>query len=215
MVLSVWWQREAWIKSANSLRDIREWIEHLRSIHPLARVIQIVTNGLEAMEGNDHRLLGAELVWLLREAGRDSEALQVLDKMLKQYPDDVRHAISKTSLYLYSLDQPEDALRWIDVALERAHRTGYFRREALGVKARILLKLGRGDALSDILEEIMSLQIGKDVPDIGRERDFVDRAPPGFIRKNILDRYNEFRPKRPTGSLADEPPEYEPPDDGN
>ncbi len=133
--------------------------------------------------------------------------------MLDQYPDDVRHAISKASLYLYSLDQPEEALKWIDFGLERAHRTRFFRREALGDKARILLKLGRGEELSDVLEEIMSLQIVKGVPDIGRERDFVDRAPPGLIRKNVLDRYNEFRPKRADDTSADEPPKWEPPND--
>jgi hypothetical protein len=90
---------------------------------------------------------------------------------------------------------------------------GLFRREALGNKARILLKFGRGDELSDVLEEIMSLQIVKGIPDIGRERDFVDRAPPGLIRKGVLDRYDEFRPKRPGDTSGDEPPKYEPPDD--
>ncbi|WP_035965676.1 hypothetical protein [Bradyrhizobium sp. YR681] len=77
----------------------------------------------------------------------------------------------------------------------------------MGDKARILLKLRRGDELSDVLEQIMSLELVKEIPDVGRERDFVDRAPPGLIRKNVLDRYNEFLPRRPGDSLADEPPE--------
>lgn len=59
----------------------------------------------------------------------------------------------------------------------------------------------------------MSLQMKKDVPDIGRERDFVDRAPPGLIATDILARYNEFRPKRASDSSSNEPPEFEPPDD--
>jgi hypothetical protein len=42
---------------------------------------------------------------------------------------------------------------------------------------------------------------------VGRER---DRAPPGFIRKSVLDRYNEFRPKLDGDTSADEPPAYEP-----
>jgi hypothetical protein len=104
-------------------------------------------------------------------------------------------------------------LRCIDLAQQRACRTGFFRREALGVKARILLQLGRGEALSQVLEEIMSLQIAKDVPDVGRERDFVDRAPPGLISDDVVARYNEFRPKRAGDTRSNEPPEYEPPDD--
>ena len=133
--------------------------------------------------------------------------------MLEEFPDNVQLLMKRANYDLYVFDDPKEALKSIDVALERAYRSGSFRREALGYKARILLKLGRGDELSDVLEEIMSLQIVKGMLDIGRERDFVDRAPPGFIRKNVLDRYNEFRPKRPTDSVADEPPKYEPPDD--
>lgn len=150
--------------------------------------------------------------WLLREAGRDAEALQVLDQMMKLHPEDVRPALSKSGLYFLD-DQLEEALKWIDVALERARRTGFFRREALGNKARILLKLGRPEEFSDVLEEIMSLQIVKDIPDIGRERDFIDRAPPGFIPRNVLERYNKFRPKRSEDTSADGPPKYEPPND--
>jgi hypothetical protein len=46
-----------------------------------------------------------------------------------------------------------------------------------------------------VLDEIMSLQMIAGVPDVGRERDFVDRAPPGLIEEDVLRRYNEFRPK--------------------
>jgi hypothetical protein len=133
--------------------------------------------------------------------------------MIEECPDDVRFPISKAALYLYNLEDPEEALRCIDLALQRAYRTGFFRREALGDKARILLQLGRGEALSEVLEEIMSLKMIKGIPDVGRERDFVDRAPPGLIAEDVVARYNEFRPKRAGDSKADEPPEYEPPDD--
>jgi hypothetical protein len=153
------------------------------------------------------------LAWLLCDAERDDEALQVLDGMLERYPDEVRPVLSKVRMYLWVLDEPMEALKWIDVALERAWRTGFFRREALNNKARILLKLGRGDELSNVLEEIMSLKMSKEIPDIGRERDFVDRAPTGLIRKDVFDRYNKFRPRRLGDTLADEPPKYEPADD--
>jgi tetratricopeptide (TPR) repeat protein len=185
----------------------------LRRETSLGQVIRVVARRVGKADGDEYRFLANELAWLLCEAERYDEALQVLDQMLTRRPDDVRPAISKANLYLNSLEEPERALCCISVALTRAYRTKFFRREALGDKARILLKLGRGDELSDVLEEIMSLQIVHGIPDIGRERDFVDRAPPGFIRKNVLERYNEFRPKRPGDGLADEPPKYEPPDD--
>lgn len=150
--------------------------------------------------------------FLTRER-RDREALQLLDSVIERYPDDVRASLRKADRLLYFAGDLEGALKSIDVTLERAHRRGCFRREALGCKARILVKLGRGEELSRVLEEIMALKITKDVPDVGPERDFVDRAPPGLIRADVLARYNEFRPKRATDADADEPPEWEPPND--
>jgi hypothetical protein len=201
------------IKSRPSIYDLYDWVEHLRRTLPIDAAIRTVSDSLEKVDGEDRHVLASELAQLLCEAERYTEAVQVLDWIMQRYPDDVRCAMSKATNYLYFLGDPEEALKCINLALQRAYRTGFFRREALGKKARILLKLGRGDELSDVLEEIMSLQIVKGIPDIGRERDFVDRAPPGLIRKGVLDRYNEFRPKRPGDTSADEPPRYEPPDD--
>lgn len=201
------------IGSFTSPEVFDNWIKAVRRGASLDVVVRIVAARMSGADDQDYRYLANELAWLLRESDLDEEAISVLDEMLERFPDDVRPAISKANIYLNALDEPEEALKSIDVALMRAHRTKCFRREALGDKARILLKLCRGDELSDVLEEIISLQIVPNVPDIGRERDFVDRAPPGLIRKNVLDRYNEFRPKRPGDGLADEPPEYEPAND--
>ncbi|WP_342712176.1 tetratricopeptide repeat protein [Bradyrhizobium sp. B124] len=198
----------------NSFHDVDEWIKRLRRTRPLSQVIHAVADSLTTAQGDNYRFLGGELVLLLREAGQHLDALLILDELLQRYPTDVRSAIGKANIYFYSLNQAEQALTWIDVALGRANRTLFFRREALGEKARILLTLGRGEELSDVLEEIMSVQIVAGTPDIGRERDFVDRAPPGFIRKNVLDRYNEFCPKRAGGGSAEEPPPLGRPDRG-
>lgn len=178
--------------------------------------VDVICNVAERMckaKGEERRILAGELENLLIIEGDYQEALQVSDMVIEEYPNDVHSPISKASLYLYHLDDPEEALRCIDLALERACRTGFFRRQALGYKARILLELGRGQQLSDVLEEIMSMRVMKPIPDIGRERDFVDRAPPGLIREDVLGRYNQFRPKRPGDTTANEPPKFEFPDD--
>lgn len=180
---------------------------------PIGILIEIVTARLRTADNQDHYRLARMLESLLLTAERGCEALELLDELIERYPDDVRAPISKSVRLLYLSEDPEAALQSIDVALKRAHRIRLFRREALGYKARILLKLGRGAELSRVLEEIMSLKMTKDSPDIGRERDFVDRAPPGMIPADILARYNEFRPKRTTDTTADEPPEWEPPED--
>jgi tetratricopeptide (TPR) repeat protein len=205
--------KETTIRSADSFMKFEKWVRQLKRELPLGRVIDIVSVRMRTGDSEDHHDLAWNLECLLSEAGRYREALQVLDEMIERYPDDVRSPISKATLYLYFLDDPEEALKLIDVALQKAHRTRFFRREVLGVKARILLRLGRGEQLSQVLEEIMLLQMVSGVPDIGRERDFVDRAPPGLISEDIVARYNQFCPKRAEDTLANEPPEFEPPDD--
>jgi len=176
-------------------------------------IVASIEARFEAATGEDRYDLAAQLNTFLAIAYRDEERLRLLDQMMKEFPDDVRLPMDKAEVYLYSPGVISEALKWIDVAIERADRQGHSRRETRGYKARILLKLGRGDELSDVLEQIMALRLEKGANDIGRERDFVDRAPSGLIRKDVLDRYNEFRPKRSTDTSADMPPKYEPPDE--
>jgi tetratricopeptide (TPR) repeat protein len=207
-------RQEAAVSSRDSLIDLYKWCVEVERKLPLSKAIAKVSARMRKGDDEDQYHLALNLERLLVRAGRRDEALSLMNAMIERYPDDVRVPISKATHYLYFQNDPEEALRWINLALKRAHRTGLFRREVLGNKARILLQLGQGEALSQVLEEIMALQITKGVPDIGRERDFVDRAPPGLIAEDVLARYNEFRPKRAGDSDADEPPEWEHPEDG-
>jgi len=181
-----------------------------RGVRPDDIVVSIEAR-FRAATGQDRYDLAAQLNTFLTIAYRDEERLQLLNQMMKEFPDDVELPMNKAEVYLH-LSEDSEALKWIDVAIERAKRQRRFQREMLGYKARILLKLGRGDELSDVLESIMAIRLEKGAIDIGRERDFIDRAPPGMIRKDVLDRYNEFRPKRSTDTSADELPKYEPPE---
>lgn len=180
---------------------------------PVGILVDVISARLRKAENRDHYHLAMLLVNFLRGPERDREALQLLDEVTGRYPDDVRAPLDRAVRLLYFLEDFEGALKSVDVALKRARRTGFYRRDVLNNKARILLKLGRGEDLSRVLEEIMSLKIVKGIPDIGRERDFVDRAPPGMIPADIMARYNEFRPRRPTDTDADEPPLWDSPDD--
>jgi hypothetical protein len=192
---------------------MKEWMRQLRGGVSLRTIIDDALVRMRTADDEDRYQLALHLHHLLGMAGRDGEALQIMNDMIGRYPNDVRFPISKVIQYLYFTKDLEEALKSIELALLRAYHTGLFRREALGVKARILLQLGRGEELSDVLDEIMSLRMIKDTPDIGRERDFVDRAPPGMIRADVLARYNKFRPKRPGDTDKDVPPVFEPPDD--
>ncbi|HEY0329153.1 MAG TPA: hypothetical protein VGC77_08620 [Rhodopseudomonas sp.] len=177
-------------------RWIASWIRRLRREVSLNEIIKLVSTRLQTADPGNQYHLTFELVLLLEETGRYKEAIRHGDQMIEQFPNDVRFPIIKASSYLYYFANFEEALTCIDFTLQRAYRTGFFRREALGVKARILLQLGRGEQLSKVLNEIMSLEMIEGVPDIGPERDFVDQAPLGLIKEDVLIRYNQFRPKR-------------------
>ena len=183
-------------RKMNRKIELYDWAHEQWETLPLAEAIEAVDERRRGANSDDRYTLTLELNHLLLLAGQKLEAEQVIDEMIAALPDDVRFPITKASLYLYDMDDPEKALEAIDRALSRAHRTGFFRREALGVKARILLKLGRGQQLTRTLEEIMALEMKRGIPDVGRERDFVDRAPPGMIAHEVLARYNAFCPKR-------------------
>ena len=190
----------------------KRWLGDLKRRRPIDDIIDEVRQRFREARGEERQQLAGVYTSFLIRARREPETLQVVDAMIDELPDDVRFPIKKAFLFHYMLNDPESALPSIDLALERAYRSGLFRREALGAKARILLTLGRGQELSDVLEQIMSMQMIKGVADIGRERDFVDRAPPGLISEDVLRRYNEFRPKRASDGMEDMPPQWEPPE---
>jgi hypothetical protein len=204
---------EGWQAVSRSVDALeKRLVGQLRQGRPVDDIVDEIKQRFREASSEERQWLAGVYVSFLIRARREPETLQVVDEMIDDLPDDVRFPIKKAFLYHYMLDDPEKALPCIDLALQRAYRSGLFRREALGVKARILLDLRRGEELSQVLEEIMAMQMMKGVADVGRERDFVDRAPPGLISEDVLARYNQFRPKRAGDGTANEPPEWEPPE---
>ena len=192
---------------------MKGWMDQLDQGRSADDIVACVDARFRTATGKDRYELARVLQTFLVIARREEKVLQLLDQMMEEFPDDIQLPMNKAEAYLYGLRDFLEALKWINVAIERADRQGRSQREARGCKARVLLKLGRGEELSDVLEEIMALRLDKGAFDVGRERDFIDRAPAGLIRKDVLDRYNEFRPKRPTDSLEDMPPRYGPPEE--
>ena len=106
--------------------------------------------------------------------------------------DDPSALIHLAEQKLYYEDQAEMAMTIIDSALEVAYRSGLFRRQALGVKARIALQLERHDVVEGVLRDILQLKFTRKNCDIGRERDILDRLPPGSIDGEVARRYDEY-----------------------
>ena len=119
-----------------------------------------------------------------------AEAVQLAD--IAANPDEPMPLISLAGQKLSYEEKPATALPIIDRAVEVAMRTGIFRRHALATKARIALALNDHATVEDVLRRIMALTFTRGNIDIGTERDFFDRLPPGSIDPQVAQAYEEY-----------------------
>jgi hypothetical protein len=192
-------------------RVLREWVELQRKILPLDMAIEQLRSRLLKTGANERDALEYELYALLIEEGREDEALHLFDAAIAQRPKEVL-APGDGWLDRRRLNARDD-LTLVDFALERARRSGTWVRSLLGSKAWDFVWLRRGEELGQVLDQIVAHEVRSDVPDIGRERHFVDASPPGLIPQDIRARYDVFCPKRP-GDVPFPSPEFEWPEWG-
>ncbi len=100
--------------------------------------------------------------------------------------------ISLAESFLYAAEQPEMALPVIDRAIEVAFRSGNFRRNALGVTARIALALKRYDLVEEAMRLILPLKTARGHCDCGMEDDILERLPPGTIDEEVRREYSDL-----------------------
>ena len=164
----------------------------------------------EKIRGEAHPLRLHTLRWLLADEHRArgnflaAEAVSLADADAN--PDSARPLIALASQKLHDENLPEEAMRVIDRAVAAALRSGLFRREALGVKARIALELADYRAVEDVLRQIMGLTVTRGHMDIGAERDFFDRLPPGSVDPEVARAYDDYcraRGRRRTASTQE------------
>jgi hypothetical protein len=145
-----------------------------------------------------------------------AEAIRLQE--FQEDPDDPMPLISLAGQKLYHEDRPELAMPIIDRAIPVAFRSGIFRRHALATKARIALELKQYDIVEGLLKDILQLTFNRKNVDIGRERDILDRLPPGSIDPEVARQYDEYcraKGKLPSASRGREPPEWDDPDEAN
>ncbi|HLH86974.1 MAG TPA: DUF3658 domain-containing protein [Xanthobacteraceae bacterium] len=188
--------------------EILRWRDDWRETHIEGHVEGDIVPVLEQKirdETGPRRL--QTLRWLLAQEQRDrgnylaAEAVQRADADAN--PDSARPLIALASQKLYDENLPDEAMHIIERAIAAAMRSGLFRREALGVKARIALELADYRAVEDSLRQIMALTMTRGHVDIGAERDFFDRLPPGSIDPEVARAYDEYcraRGRRRTAS---------------
>jgi hypothetical protein len=161
-----------------------------------ARDVDILPAIEERMRGETDtaklRALRFTLVSEHKERGNYAAAEAVYLAEIAANPDEPMPLISLAELKLFYEENPPAALPIIDRAIEVAMHAGVFRRHALATKARIALALGDHAAVEDVLRRIMALTFTRGNADIGTERDFFDRLPPGSIDPDVARAYEEY-----------------------
>jgi tetratricopeptide (TPR) repeat protein len=112
-------------------------------------------------------------------------------QLFEAKPEDPVPLIKLAEQKLYFERQPEAAMRIIDQAVEVAYGSGNFRRNALGVKARIALAMEDFKIVEGVLIRIMQLGFEFGNTDVGFMRDFLDRLPPGSIDPELARQFDE------------------------
>jgi tetratricopeptide (TPR) repeat protein len=172
---------------------LHDWYEGLRKAHGDREIIEEIKHRMEAeSDGEAARSLAFILATEFHHQKRYGEAENILLKLSEQNPVEPSPLISLAEQKLYYEERPDEALEIIDRAIGRARASGNFRRNALGVKARIAEKLRRYDLIAEVMREIMTINLAGSRIDVGIERDFVDRLPAGVVDSELLKQYDEF-----------------------
>jgi hypothetical protein len=181
--------------SADALREIADWHMSLvrRRLSPDEEVVAFKERLTGETDPDKRFELRLWLAGLLAYTDEIEEAKALYLALHMERPDRPQILIFLAEKLLWPAEQPEMALPVIDQAIEVAFRTGDFRRNALGVKARIALALERYDLVEEVMRRILPLKTARGHFDCGIERDFLNRLPPGTIDEEVRRQYAERR----------------------
>jgi tetratricopeptide (TPR) repeat protein len=177
----------------NTYVGLHKWYQQLQQRCAGSEIIDEIRNRMR-VESDPEALRSLEFILAdeFRQQERYREAEGVLLDISERSPAEPYPLIALAEQKLYYEGRLEEALEIVEKALERARASGTFRRNALGMKARIAEKLRRYDLISGILREILTMKGSVRLVDVGVERDFVDRLPAGVIEAELLQEYDEF-----------------------
>ncbi len=181
------------VRRRDPTEDIYRWHQEWLESPPDMDIIPFIEDRIRReLHPSRLRVLRYLLADAHRERGNYAAAEAALLSNFDADPENPQPLVFLARQKLYHEEQPEAAMPVIDRAVEVALRFGMFRRDALGVKARIALALDRHDVVEDVLRRIMALTFTRGNPDVGAERGFFDRLPPGSIDAEVARAYDEY-----------------------
>jgi len=180
------------------ISSAEDWLKGLRNVAGnrsggAPSVVHAIEARLETERDQAvRRQLSIELASEYRQLEKYDDSERLYLKLCDQSPDEPMPLILLAGQKLYDEHDPVSAMTVIDRALVSAFRSGNFRRLALGLKARIALADERFGIIEDVIRQLLQLRNDPRGVDIGIERDFFDRMPPGSIDKALAFEFVQY-----------------------
>jgi len=181
------------LRMTDKFVDLHRWHDQLQQTCADQELVDKIMYCMEAESDEEAvRCLALILASEYRRQERYGEAEVILLDISDRDPSEPYPLIALAEQKLYDEQKLDEALEIVEKAVERARASRNFRRNALGVKARIAEKLQRYDLIADVLRKIMTIKFAESRVDVGIERDVFDRLPSGVIEPALLQQYDEF-----------------------
>jgi hypothetical protein len=166
---------------------------NLRETYGSKKFVEIIEKKISESNNPSKKLAYLEFsANQLTIVGRPNEALDLLRTIAKMNPSSVISQLSIVSHLLFVLDQPEKALEELLPAESLSNETGHFRRHVQAEKARIALALNDYDMLNAAINRISQIVVVPDKRDVGKERDFFDRADKNRLKPETISNFQKY-----------------------
>jgi hypothetical protein len=180
------------IRQRDPINEVYRWYEDVERTSVGIEAIHVLKERIDSEpEGAKRRELKFILAQKYKQEDDYATCEAIYIELFETKPDDPIPLIKLAEQKLYFERQPEAAMRIINRAIEVAYGSGNFRRNALGVKARIALAMEDFEIVEDVLTRIMQLGFEYGNIDSGFRRDFFDRLPAGSIDPEVARQYDE------------------------
>jgi hypothetical protein len=173
--------------------DLQQWYEERQRALSDHEVVEDIERR-KKRESDPEILRSLDLILAseFQRQGRYSDAENVLLALNRRDTAEPYPLIALAEQKLYYERNLDSALEIAGEAVRGARMSGKFRRNALGVRARIAKQLQRYDLIAEALREIMSIKFSESRIDVGVERDFIDGLPSHAIDEQLRSQYEEF-----------------------
>ena len=176
-----------------SIDDYREIQLHGRFISKSSgceAAIHYIQSILDRAKDEDLRcLLLSDLAMYYTKAEMPEDAESAIRQAAEERPNDPLPWCTLASHHHHTRNNPDNAVNFIETALQKAKAQGALIRHVLAQRINIALDRKDYATVEDSLVQILEAPRGPDIRDVRLEDYFLDKIPPGTVDGELLERY--------------------------